>query len=101
MYQPLFKVYENRVPREADLVCYWFVKAGEHVRSMTIQSSGPSRDQFHTGGANRLALEIAIDGGPIFNAWSDEPWMVDGADVRVSLVCFSRLENDFTAERKA
>ena len=26
----LFQVYEDRVPRETDLVCYWFVKAGEH-----------------------------------------------------------------------
>ncbi len=27
----LFQVYEGRVPREADLVCYWFAKAGEHL----------------------------------------------------------------------
>ena len=27
----LFDVYDDRVPRQADLVCYWFVKAGEHV----------------------------------------------------------------------
>ena len=96
----LFKVYENRVPREADLVCYWFVKAGEHMRTMTSKRVGLVATNSIRSGANRLALEIAIDGGPIFNAWSDEPWMVDGADVRVSLVCFSRLENDFTAERK-
>jgi hypothetical protein len=24
----------------------------------------------------------------IFEAWSDEEWAVDGADVRVSLICF-------------
>jgi len=27
--------------------------------------------------------------GRIFNAWSDEPWINDGAAVRVSLVCFA------------
>jgi len=25
----------------------------------------------------------------IFNAWDDEPWVLEGAAVRVSLVCFS------------
>ena len=28
------------------------------------------------------------DGGRIFEAWSDEPWVLDGAAVRVSLICF-------------
>src|SRR5690606_18778417 len=28
--------------------------------------------------------------GRIFAAWSDEPWVVDGAAVRVSIVCFDR-----------
>ena len=26
---------------------------------------------------------------PIFEAWSDEPWVIDGAAVRVSLICFA------------
>src|SRR3546814_8760095 len=30
------------------------------------------------------------DGGRIFEAWSDEGWTVEGAAVRVSIVCFSR-----------
>ena len=29
----------------------------------------------------------------IFDAWSDEPWVIDGAAVRVSLVCFSPAED--------
>ena len=28
----------------------------------------------------------------IFDAWSDEPWVVDGAAVRVSLVCFAQRD---------
>lgn len=27
---------------------------------------------------------------PIFNAWRDEPWINEGAAVRVSLVCFGK-----------
>ena len=45
------------------------------------------------GGANRRALQAATDGRPIFDAWSDEPWVIDGAAVRVSLVCFSGVDD--------
>ena len=41
------------------------------------------------GGANRRALRVAIAGRPIYDAWSDEPWVIEGAAVRVSLICFS------------
>ena len=30
--------------------------------------------------------------GVIFDAWSDEPWVIDGAAVRVSLICFGRRD---------
>ena len=40
------------------------------------------------GGANRKVLEPIAERNAIFEAWSDEPWTVDGAAVRVSLVCF-------------
>ena len=30
----------------------------------------------------------------IFDAWSDEPWVVNGADVRVSLIAFGRGDLD-------
>ncbi len=44
------------------------------------------------GGANRRVLEGATAGAPVFEAWSDEPWIVDGAAVRVSLICFGSGE---------
>lgn len=31
--------------------------------------------------------------GAIFNAWSDEPWINEGAAVRVSMICFSARGN--------
>ena len=52
------------------------------------------------GGANRRALERATDGRPIFDAWSDEPWVIDGAAVRVSLVGFSQSDDELTPERR-
>ena len=86
----LFAAWRSRVPREADLVCYWFVKAGEHVAMEKAQRVGLVATNSVRGGANRRALETAIADHPIFEAWSDEPWVIDGAAVRVSLICFSR-----------
>ena len=39
----------------------------------------------------------ATDGWRIFEAWSDEPWVIDGAAVRVSLVCFSRAGDELVS----
>ena len=89
----IFKVYAGRVPAEADLVCYWFVKAGEHLDALRAKRVGLVSTNSIRGGANRRALQTAVEGCPIFEAWSDEPWVIDGAAVRVSLVCFARPED--------
>ncbi len=96
----LFAAYEDRVPREADLVCYWFVKAGEHLSGGASNRVGLVATNSIRGGANRRALEKATDERPIFDAWSDEPWVIDGAAVRVSLVCFSRADDELTPKRR-
>jgi type II restriction/modification system DNA methylase subunit YeeA len=71
-----------------DLVCYWFVKAWEMIESGRLGRAGLVATNSIRGGANREVLKPIVEGGRIFNAWSDEPWVVDGAAVRVSLVCF-------------
>ena len=98
----IFKVYAGRVPAEADLVCYWFVKAGDHVDALRAKRVGLVSTNSIRGGANRRALQTAIEALPIFDAWSDEPWVIDGAAVRVSLVCFARPEDGsaLTPERR-
>ena len=89
----LFETWEDRVPREADLVCYWFVKAGEQIAAGKATHVGLVATNSIRGGANRRALQAAIAGHPIFDAWADEPWVIDGAAVRVSLVCFSGADD--------
>ena len=86
----MFKTYADRVRAEADLVCYWFEKAGRQIASGKAGRVGLVATNSIRGGANRRALQAATDSRPIFEAWSDEPWVIDGAAVRVSLVCFSR-----------
>ena len=82
-------IYDGRVLAGADLVCYWFEKAGRQIESGRAARAGLVATNSIRGGANRRALEAATSGLRIFEAWSDEPWVVDGAAVRVSLVCFS------------
>ena len=96
----LFKVYEGRVPAEADLVCYWFVKAGEQVEAGRTGRVGFVSTNSIRGGANRRALQSETRNRPIFEAWSDEPWVIDGAAVRVSLVCFALPDDESVPERR-
>ena len=86
--EALFRVYEGRVPAEADLVCYWFAKAWQALQAGRAKRVGLVSTNSIRGGANRKVLEPIAEAKAIFEAWSDEAWTVDGAAVRVSLVCF-------------
>ena len=93
----MFATYSGRVPAEADLVCYWFEKAGQQIASGKAKRAGLVATNSIRGGANRRALQAATNTRRIFEAWSDEPWVIDGAAVRVSLVCFSRAGDESVA----
>ncbi len=96
----MFAAWKGRVPPEADLVCYWFVKAGKQIAADRATRVGLVTTNSIRGGANRRALQVATDGCPIFDAWSDEPWVIDGAAVRVSLVCFSDMGDAYRPETR-
>ena len=83
------KLYEKSVPAFADLVCYWFYKAGMLVASGQIARAGLVATNSIRGGLNRVVLDRIVKQGEFYDAWSDEEWEVDGASVRVSLVCFA------------
>ena len=82
--------YAGRVPGGADLVCYWFERAREEVAEGRTHRVGLVGTNSIRGGANRAVLDRIVRDATIFEAWSDEPWVVEGAAVRVSLVCFAR-----------
>ncbi len=86
----LFKVYAGRVPAEADLVTYWFEKAREQLKRGRANRVGLVATNSIRGGANRRVLDRILHDNRIFEAWSDEPWVIDGAAVRVSLICFGQ-----------
>jgi type II restriction/modification system DNA methylase subunit YeeA len=83
--------FARRVPRGADLVCYWFEKARAFIRAGTVARTGLVATNSIRGGANRAVIDGITQEQTIFDAWSDEPWILEGASVRVSLICFGRL----------
>jgi type II restriction/modification system DNA methylase subunit YeeA len=84
----LFEIYDNRIPASADLVCYWFEKARSQIVNDKGQTAGLIATNSIRGGANRTVLDRIIHAGDIYIAWSDNPWILDGAAVRVSIVGF-------------
>ena len=88
----LRKVYKGVLPGFADLVCYWFHKAGKLVSEGKVARAGLVATNSIRGGKNRAVIDNIVEHGVIFDAWSDEPWVVDGAAVRVSLVCFGQAD---------
>ena len=93
----LSAVYKGRVPDGADLVTYWFEKARAQIAAGQARAAGLVATNSIRGGANRKVLERVLADTPIFNAWSDEPWVNEGAAVRVSLVCFGSGVDDAPA----
>ncbi len=87
----LRKRFEGRVPGGADLVTYWFEKARAQIAAGQLQAAGLVATNSIRGGANRKVLERIVDTTRIFEAWSDEAWVNEGAAVRVSLVGFGHF----------
>jgi type II restriction/modification system DNA methylase subunit YeeA len=81
--------YQGRVPGGADLVCYWFEKARAEIEAGKTLRAGLVSTNSIRSGTNRKVLERICETGNIYNAWSDEPWINEGAAVRVSLISFS------------
>lgn len=92
----LRKVYAGRVPGGADLVTYWHEKARASIAAGNTLRAGLVSTNSVRGGANRKILEHIQESGRIFNVWSDEPWINEGASVRVSLICFDNGASEIT-----
>jgi hypothetical protein len=77
----LRKTYEGRVPGGADLVCYWFEKTRIAIELNGLQAAGLVATNSIRGGKNRKALEAICETTRIYEAWSDEGWVNEGAAV--------------------
>ncbi|MFM9106174.1 MAG: class I SAM-dependent DNA methyltransferase, partial [Chloroflexota bacterium] len=84
----LFAAFDGAVAREADLCCYFFEKARQQIAAGESKRAGLLATNSIRGGANRDVLKRIKESGDIFMAWSDQPWILDGAAVRISIVGF-------------
>lgn len=99
-------LYAGRVPGGADLVTYWFEKAGGLLAASRISAFGLVATKSIQQGANRSVVEKVLLKGKLFDAWSNIEWVNEGAAVRVSLLCFTtptspcpvRLQGEVTGE---
>src|SRR3546814_14599701 len=66
------------VPGGVDLVCYWFAKAWAMMAAGRLHRAGLVSTNSIRGGVNREVLKPIVDGGRIFEAWSDQGWTVEG-----------------------
>jgi type II restriction/modification system DNA methylase subunit YeeA len=85
-------LYGDRLPGQSDLVCYWFEKARSMIENNRTKRAGLLATQGIRGGANRRVLERIKKSGDIFWAYSDRDWVLDGANVHVSMVGFDSGE---------
>jgi len=86
--EDLRDLYRGRVPGGADLVTYWFEKARRQVEIDLAKRVGLLATNSISMVGNRPVLERIKSSGNIFMAWSDRPWLLDGAAVRVSMIGF-------------
>ena len=93
----LRRLHKGTLPAFSDFVCYWFRKAGELVAQGQIVRAGLVATNSIRGGKNRSVLDSIVEQGTIFNAWSDEEWTVDGAAIRVSLICFTQKNHELSS----
>jgi type II restriction/modification system DNA methylase subunit YeeA len=84
----LRRAYADRIPAASDLVCYWFERAREEVAAGRVARVGLVATQNIKSGYSRFVLDRIAASFPIFEAWSNELWPLDGAEVRVALACF-------------
>jgi hypothetical protein len=89
----LLTLWKGRIPAEADLCCYWFEKARAAIAANKCKRAGLLATQGIRGGANREVLKRIKTSGDIFWAESDRPWILDGANVHVSMVGFDAGED--------
>jgi len=86
--EALFGLYGDRIPNFSDLCCYWFERARSEIQLGRGKRAGLLATQGIRGGLNREVLKRIKDSGDIFWAVSDREWILDGANVHVSMVGF-------------
>ena len=84
----VYAAYGARIPNSSDLCCYWLEKARAQIEAGHTQRAGLLATQAIRFQSNRPVLSRIKDTGGIFTAISDKDWVLEGAAVHISIVCF-------------
>jgi hypothetical protein len=83
-------VFSDRLPGFTDLVCYWFEKARAQIVAGKSQRAGLVATKAIAKNTNLPVMRRIESDLHFFNVWQNEPWIQDGAAVRVAIACFSK-----------
>jgi type II restriction/modification system DNA methylase subunit YeeA len=98
----LRKAYHGRVSGNADLVCYWFAKSRRLLAEGGARQVGLVATKAIAKGDSRKVLDDLVRDGSarIFDAWTNEPWVVEGAAVRVAIICCAKSNDKLVVDTR-
>ena len=84
----VYRLFGDRIPNSSDYCCYWFEKARAHIEAGKTRRAGLLATQAIRFPSSRPVLSRIKGSGDIFNAISDKDWLLNGANVNISIICF-------------
>ena len=84
----VYRLYGERIPNSSDICCYWLEKARAQIAAGQSKRAGLLATQAIRFQSNREVLNRIRESGDIFNAISDHDWVLEGANVHISIICF-------------
>lgn len=92
-YVDQYQSVYSHLPDGVDFCCYWFDLATNYLRRNEHLVVGLLATQGIRGGASRSVLRRIVDKHNINCAFADREWILDGAAVHISIICFSNTED--------
>jgi type II restriction/modification system DNA methylase subunit YeeA len=83
-------LFKGRLPDGANFVCYWFEKARASMETGSTKAVGLVSTSTIRNGASRQVLDRIKKDFNFLNVVSNEEWVNDGAQVRVSIITFTK-----------
>ncbi len=90
----IYGLYGKRIPNSSDLCCYWLEKARAQIENGNSSRVGLLATQGVRFQSNRTVMSRIKETGDIFEAYADMNWVLDGATVHISVVCFDDGSED-------
>lgn len=84
------KLFKSRLPDGANFVCYWFEKSREAMANGKTRAVGLVSTTTIRNGASRKVLERIKADFNFLSIVRNEKWVNDGAQVRVSIITFTK-----------